>query len=149
MCVCVRFSESWSMSHMFESCHTCTGVVSRIWLSHVTLWRRCVSKKRSRSSVLHWDTRVNESCHTYKQVVSRGSMSHKSLICVIFRWMIHRCVLHDSCICVTWLIYICDMTHAYVWHDSSICATWLMINVCDILILFFAQWLIRESCHTY
>ena len=26
---------------------------------------------------------------------------------------------HDSFICVTWLIHVCDMTHSYVWHDSS------------------------------
>jgi len=29
------------------------------------------------------------------------------------------------CICVTWLIYICDMTHSYVWHNSFICVTCL------------------------
>jgi len=45
-------------------------------------------------------------------------------------------------VCVTWLLYTCDMTHAYVWrdsllcmcamtqsyvcHDSRICVTWLM-----------------------
>jgi len=35
-------------------------------------------------------------------------------------------VWHDSFICVTWLIHMCDMTHSYVWHDSFICVTWLM-----------------------
>ena len=39
-------------------------------------------------------------------------------------------VWHDSLICVTWLIYMCDMTHSYVWHDSFICVTWL-IHMCD------------------
>jgi len=41
-------------------------------------------------------------------------------------------VWHDSFICVTWLIHMCDMTHSYVWHDSFICVTcvtWL-IHVC-------------------
>jgi len=38
--------------------------------------------------------------------------------------------LHNSCICVTWLIHMCDMTHQYVWHDSFICETWLIHN-CD------------------
>ena len=41
---------------------------------------------------------------------------------------------HDSFICVTWLIHMCDMTHSYVWHDSFIyvwhdsfiCVTWLI-----------------------
>jgi len=39
-------------------------------------------------------------------------------------------VWHDSFICVTWLIHVCDMTHSYVWHDSFICVTWL-VHVCD------------------
>jgi len=39
-------------------------------------------------------------------------------------------VWHDSYICVTWLIPMCDMTHTYVWHDSYICVTWL-IHMCD------------------
>jgi len=28
---------------------------------------------------------------------------------------------HDRLICVSWLIYVCDMTHSYVWHDRLIC----------------------------
>ena len=44
-------------------------------------------------------------------------------------WLIH--VWHDSFICVTWLIHVCDMTHSYVWHDSFICVTWL-IHICDV-----------------
>ena len=34
--------------------------------------------------------------------------------------------MHDTFICVTLLIYMCDMTHSYVWHDLFICATWLI-----------------------
>jgi len=34
--------------------------------------------------------------------------------------MTHLYVWHDSFICVTWLIHMCDMTHSYVWHDSFI-----------------------------
>jgi len=45
--------------------------------------------------------------------------------------MTHSDVWHDSCICVTWLIFVCDMTHSYVWHDSFRCVTWL-IHMCDI-----------------
>ena len=61
-------------------------------------------------------------------------MWHDSFICVT--WLIHMCdithsyVWHDSFICVTWLIHMCDITHAYVWHDSFICVTWL-IHMCD------------------
>jgi len=38
--------------------------------------------------------------------------------------MTHSYMWHDSFICVTWLIHMCDMTHSYVWHDSFICVTW-------------------------
>jgi len=44
--------------------------------------------------------------------------------------MTHSCAWHDSVKCVTWLSHVCDMTHSYVWHDSFICVTWL-IHVCD------------------
>ena len=38
--------------------------------------------------------------------------------------MTYSYVRHDSFICATWLIHMCDMTHSYVWHDSFICVTW-------------------------
>ena len=62
------------------------------------------------------------------------------------------CVWHDSFMCVTWLIHVCDTTHSYVWretwricmgdtthcvwhdssmcvwHDSFICVTWNMTH---------------------
>ena len=34
--------------------------------------------------------------------------------------------MEDTFICVTLLIYMCDMTHSYVWHDLFICTTWLI-----------------------
>jgi len=34
------------------------------------------------------------------------------------RDMTHLHAWHDSFICVTWLIYLCDETHLQVWHDS-------------------------------
>jgi len=33
---------------------------------------------------------------------------------------------YDSCVCVTWLIHMCDITHSYVRHDSFIYVTWHM-----------------------
>jgi len=39
-------------------------------------------------------------------------------------------VWHDSFVCVTWPIYMCNMTHLYVWHDSFVCVTWA-IHMCD------------------
>jgi len=46
-------------------------------------------------------------------------------------------VWHDSFICVTGLIHMCDMTHSCVWHDSFICVTWLIhmrvMCMCDMI----------------
>ena len=55
---------------------------------------------------------------------------HDSFMCVT--WLIHMCdvipsyVWHDLFICVTWLIHMCDMTHSYVWQDLFTCVKWLM-----------------------
>jgi len=65
--------------------------------------------------------------------------------------MPHAYVWHDSFICVTWLIHMCDMTHSYGWHrlihmcnmtdlsvrhDSLIRVTWLvyMCNLTDLCV---------------
>jgi len=48
----------------------------------------------------------------------------------------HSRVWHDSYMCMTRLIRMCDMTHTCVWHDSYACVTWL-IHVCD---------MIRDTC---
>jgi len=53
--------------------------------------------------------------------------------------MTHWYVWHDSLICVTWLIDMCDMTHWYVWHDSLICVPWL-IDMCDMTL-----WYVRHD----
>jgi len=34
-------------------------------------------------------------------------------------------------ICVTWLIYWCNVTRWFVWYDSFVCVTWL-IHTCDV-----------------
>jgi len=43
--------------------------------------------------------------------------------------------------------YMWDMTHSYVWHDSFICETWL-IHMCDIFDMarWYAAWRIH-TCH--
>ena len=71
--------------------------------------------------------------------------------------MTHLYVWHDSFVCVTWLIRMCDMTHSYVWHDSFICVTWL-IRMCDMTHSYVwhdsfirVTWLIRmcDMTHSY
>ena len=66
---------------------------------------------------------------------------HESLLCAIWlvvcaTWLIRLscfgsfCFLrwceHDISTCVTWLIYMCDMTRSHVRHGSDICATSLV-----------------------
>jgi len=41
-------------------------------------------------------------------------------------WRAHSYVWHDSFLCVTWLVHMCDMTRSYVWHDSFLCVTYLV-----------------------
>jgi len=62
--------------------------------------------------------------------------------------MTHSYVWHDSFICVTWLIHMCDMTHSYVWHDSFICVTWL-IHACDMTCWFECSLRARLGCILY
>ena len=82
--------------------------------------------------------------HTHKRILSLArfclaclhvcNMWHDSFICAT--WLIHMCdvthsyVQRDSFICATWLIHMCDMAHSYVWHGPFICVTW-PIHMCD------------------
>jgi len=64
---------------------------------------------------------------------------HHSLMCVCVG--VHACVcvwervysfmLHESIMCVMWLMDTCDslMTRSHVWHDSVLCAPWTL-NKC-------------------
>jgi len=60
--------------------------------------------------------------------------------------MIHAYVRHDSFICVTGLIQICDMTHWSVWRDSCV---WHgsecdVIHVCDTWMM--SEWMMNDEC---
>jgi len=60
----------------------------------------------------------------------RLCMRHDSLVCAT--WFVRMCdmtflyVRHDSFVCATLLIRMCDMTHSYVCHDSFVCLTTLI-----------------------
>ena len=111
---------------MNESCHPYEWVMSPIWMSHVTY---IAFKGPSVSAQGLRVPTIN-----FTQVMSRIWMSYVTHTNVmtprVSRFMTHAYVWHDSFICVTWLIHMCDMTHAYVWHDSFICVAWL-IHMCD------------------
>jgi len=55
--------------------------------------------------------------------------------------MSHSFVWHDSFISVVWLIHMCDMTHSYLWHLAFIRDPWL-IHICD-MTHSYVSWLIH------
>jgi len=80
-----------------------------------------------------WDLDANV-VHRHLHLLS---MWHDSFICVTR--LIHMCdmthsyVWHDALVRVTWRIHMCDMTHVYLCHDSFICATWpIHLNANDV-----------------
>jgi len=80
------------------------------------------------------------------------AITHYMTLSVV-TWLVHT--WHDSFMCVTWLIHMCDMTHSYVWHDSFICVTWLIHTWHDSCIRdmtrVYVTWLIRTwyLAHAY
>ena len=125
--------------------------MSHIWVSHVT------HVDELRDMRIRYVTRMNVSCHTYEWAMShisvdwfveswlicwtqitemecrlclrkcRPYLRHDSFICVTrIIWICNMnltCMKHASLMRATWLIYICDMPRSYVRHDSSICVT--------------------------
>jgi len=57
-------------------------------------------------------------------LIDMGDMT-RSTVCKDYSY-----VWYHLFMCVTCLIYTCNMTHVYVWHDSFMCVTWL-IHMCD------------------
>ena len=61
--------------------------------------------------------------------------------CIRMTWLVNMCdvshctaqYIRGSAVCdpSCWLIHTCEMTHAYMWNDSCIRVKWL-INVCDV-----------------
>ena len=81
------------------------------------------------------------------------SVWHDSFICVTR--LIHLCdmtqpsVWHDSFICVTCLIHLCDMTRSSLWHDSIICVTG-PFRMCDMMHIWISHGThMNELCHTH
>jgi len=82
------------------------------------------------------DTFIWDMTHSY---VPRGDARSVTRLCVWHgRWYMRSSSYgswHDSFICVTWLIHMCDRWYMRSssygsWHDSFICVTWL-IHMCD------------------
>ena len=61
---------------------------------------------------------------------------HDSLLHVA--WPCHSYVRHDTFICATLDIHMCDITHSYVGHEWLIRAAWLIVEG-----LLFPEWSLR------
>jgi len=112
-------------THTNQSCHICKRVTSHIRTSHVTRMNACTSKcalpPRMDCSTLV-QPRKPKSCSRPSRRKRMSSSTDLSKPSLMASWLCSY-VRHDSFICVTWLIYMCDMTHLYVRHDSFICVT--------------------------
>jgi len=76
---------------------------------------------------------------------------HDSWMCVTWLMnvcdMTHECVWHDSWMCVTWLMNVCDMSHECVWRDSLTCVTWLALSFIRDVTRYVYGWLVHHRCH--
>jgi len=94
-------------------------------------------------------------------VAQVDSVWRDSCICMI--WLVHMCDVTRSCvwrdafICVTWCIHMCDVTDSYVWRDAIIRVTRL-IHTCDVTQLYvwrnafiYVTWLTHmcDVTHSY
>jgi len=71
--------------------------------------------------------------------VTHSYVSHDSFVCVT--WLMHMCDIRlvgirNMCLGVTWLVQMCASCvwhdSCYMWHDSHICVIWL-IHLCDMV----------------
>jgi len=90
------------------------------WLIHMSLHVIAYSVTWHAMSLLISINHVTRSNEWLASVCDINAHIHMSRVAMSHD-MTH--VWHDSFICVTGLIYMCDMTHCYVWHGSFICVT--------------------------
>jgi len=124
------------VTHMDESCHKYDCVMSHIWIHHVTHMNEschtyeCAMSHMRMSHITH----MNKSCHTYE----RGATcveTCEAFCSAVF--VTSNCAMSLSlccsspCDCATWLVDMGNSTLPYVRHDSFVCATPL-IHMCDV-----------------
>jgi len=92
-----------------------------------------VSGKKIRKNLVVWNCLGGHSWDLWPR--SHSSVERDWFGCVT--WLIWMCDMthsdawHESFGCVTRLVRMCDMTHSDVWHDSFGCVTWL-IRMCNV-----------------
>ena len=121
VCVCVCVCRIIRKDTFWVTSHV-TWLIRMCDMTHI--WHMGMSHvKHVNNFLTSHVTHVNESCHTFTSILSR-------LECVT--WFVYLCdmtnfhVWHDSFLCGTWLIYIWDMTHSYIWCEWFIFVTWLL-----------------------
>jgi len=145
---------------MDESCLTCEGVMSHIWMSHfIYMNESCHTYERVMSHIwMSHVTHMNESCHTYGWVTSHIWMSHVTHInetCHTPEWVMSHVwrshVTHTNELCHTHT----QMTHIthMIWLSSTLAKLWLFF--CEILTIFNAKFwlscsvLLYNNTHTH
>jgi len=137
-----RHTYRWTTAHirnrhvmnMITPCHTYGQVVSHVWMSH--------------------DTHMNESWRTYEWVMAHIWMSHGAPMNEswhTWEWVTaHIWVRHVTCTNESWhtRAWISSQIGKYVWHDSFICVTWL-IHMCDMTHSYATRLLPCQFCTSF
>jgi len=107
--------------------------------SHANTATETQTLQHAHCTATHCDTHCNTQAKCYWDAQHTHTLptswaSHDSWLCVTWRIcvcdMTHCYAWHDSFLPVTWLIPMCGMTYSHVWHDSFLCVTW-RIPMCD------------------
>jgi len=100
--------DFWYLSTSAQRPRCVTWLISMCDMTHSYVWRD--SFTRETRNLHNWDV-------TYFTYLSTSAQSGSA-------------VRHDSFLCATWPIPMCDMTHSNVWHDLFLCVTWPN-HMCD------------------
>ena len=117
--VCVHMRRTWHIQMCVQMCriwhiHVCDMTPSYVWHDSFI----CVT----------WLLHVCDI--TFSYLLANVQDVANPYVCANVQDVTHPYVWQsyvwpDSFICVTWLIYVRDMTHSYVRHDSFVCVIWL------------------------
>ena len=113
-------------------------------LSHIQI--RHAAHRIEPRRTYEWVTSHMWMSHVADAPSCQKRQQHDSFMCVT--WLIHVCDVTHSC--VTWMMRMCDVTHAYAWRDSRdsfICVT-LLVYKCGTRFTLGGSHL-NESCRRH
>jgi len=115
------------------------------------LWRYCwqlvmVWQYMYMCDVIHWRLHVTWFIHKCDIYVMSCLWIHSAKGCTNSWRYCWQLVMQWWCMCD--MIHLSDMTHSYVWHDSFICVTW-RIHMCDMteMLLAIVNVVVVHVCH--